>query len=85
MDAGLDTQVLADISVCPSQSSADEIARSGGMREATWIAPHLKILKPNMQVLNVMRMVAVDRCIEIYEDQELALAAFANRLPENVS
>lgn len=55
------------------------------MREATWIAPHLKILKPNMQVLNVMRMVAVDRCIEIYEDQELALAAFANRLPENVS
>jgi len=72
-------------SLHPRQSSENEIARSRGMREGTYLAPHLKILKPSKQVMNVMRMVGIDRYIEIFEDEAQALAAFANRSPENVS
>lgn len=60
----------------PRQSSEQEIARSKMMREGTYTAPHLKLLKPNKQVLNVMRMVGIDRYIEIFEDEEQAVAAF---------
>lgn len=63
-------------SLHPRESSQQEIARSKQMREGTYIAPHLKILNPNKQVHNVMKMVGIDRYIEIFEDEEAAVAAF---------
>lgn len=63
-------------SLHPRESSEQEIARSKMMREGTYIAPHLKLLNPNKQVLNVMRMVGIDRYIEIFDNEEQAVAAF---------
>ena len=60
----------------PRESSEQEITRSKMMREGTYTAPHLKLLNPNRQVLNVMKMVGIDRYIEIFEDEEKAIAAF---------
>jgi anti-anti-sigma factor len=63
-------------SLHPKHSTQEEIARSREMREGTYVAPHLKILKPNMQVLNVMRMVGIDSYIELFNDEAQALSAF---------
>jgi len=46
------------------------------VRDGNYKAPHLKILSPQQNVVKVMKMVGIDQYIEIFEDEDQALAAF---------
>ena len=61
----------------PLSSSEEDLERAKQMREGAYTAPHLKILGPTMQVLNVMKMVGIDSYIDIFDDEDEAVAAFA--------
>ena len=61
----------------PLSSSEEDLERAKQMREDAYTAPHLKILSPTKQVLNVMKMVGIDSYIDIFDDEDEAVAAFA--------
>lgn len=61
----------------PLSSSEEDLERAKQMREGVYAAPHLKILSPTKQVLNVMKMVGIDSYIDIFDDEDDAVAAFA--------
>ncbi len=57
----------------PSESQE---AMQKGIREGTFKSPHLKLLKPNANVLEALKLVGYDMYIEIHTDLQKAVASF---------
>jgi hypothetical protein len=51
-------------------------AISAGIREGTYHSPHLKLLNPSSQVLNVLRMAGFDMFLDVFDNRREALASF---------
>ncbi len=47
-----------------------------GIASGTWMSPHLKLLKPNRNVLEVLRTTGYDMFLEILTDRKQAIASF---------
>lgn len=60
----------------PVQTGRDRKAVSEAVRAGTYHAPHLKLLNPTPRVLKVIELVALDRYLQIFTDEEQALASF---------
>jgi STAS domain len=60
----------------PVHSVEERKAISQAVHDGTYHAPHLKLLNPNQRIQNTIRLVALDRYLEIFHDREQALAAF---------
>jgi 2-iminoacetate synthase ThiH len=54
---------------------SDEAVRRG-IAAGTWTSPHLKLLKPNRNVLEVLKMAGYDMFLEIHKDFNKAVASF---------
>ena len=64
------TLVRADT---PEES--DGVVRKG-IAAGTWTSPHFKLLKPNRNVLEVLRTTGYDMFLEILTDRKQAIASF---------
>lgn len=51
-------------------------AMSKGLRDGTFKSPHLKLLKPNPRVHEVLKVAGFDMYLEIFNDRKSALASF---------
>lgn len=60
----------------PIKSAEDQRLVAKGIRDGNYHAPHLKLLNPNAKVQSVIHLVALDRYLQIFTDEESALAAF---------
>jgi len=58
-----------------SSEESDEAVRKG-LIDGTFKSPHLKLLKPNQNVNQVLRMSGFDMFLEIYDDLKKAVASF---------
>lgn len=81
---------LIDLSEVPYMSSSglralhalymmvrgDGSGESEGIRRGTYTAPHLKLLKPTKDVLEVLKTAGYDMFLEIYKDEKTALSSF---------
>ncbi len=47
-----------------------------GVLSGTYKAPHLKLLCPNLRVLESIKMIGLDMYIDIFEEEQKAVAAF---------
>lgn len=56
------------------EESDDAVRR--GIAAGTWTSPHLKLLKPNRNVLQVLRTAGYDMFLEIHSDFNRAVASF---------
>jgi anti-anti-sigma factor len=68
------SDVLKMLHEAGSQSEADlrQALRDGKSR-----SKHLKLLKPNPQVVKVLETTGIDLLLEVYTDQRKAIASFA--------
>ena len=62
----------------PYTSEENKKRISRGVRDGTYEAPHLKLLKPNKRVLEVLKLVGVDMYLGIYSNEQNAISAFNN-------
>lgn len=62
----------------PAKSEDEGKAVRKGIREGTYKAPYLKLLKPNKDVLQVLKMVGIDMYVDTFENQKDALNAFTD-------
>ena len=53
-----------------------EEAMSQGLRDGTFKSPHLKLLNPNPQVVQVLTMAGVDMFLEMHRNLQTAVASF---------
>ena len=53
-----------------------------GIAAGTFTSPHLKLLKPNKNVLEVLKTTGYDMFLEIYQEQKKALASFQSEASE---
>jgi len=58
-----------------STEESDESMRKG-LVDGTFKSPHLKLLKPNQNVNQVLHMSGFDMFLEIYDDLKEAIASF---------
>jgi anti-anti-sigma factor len=74
--AGL--RALHEIFLLLRTNSTEEANRSlrKGIAAGTYKASHLKLLNPNREVLQVLKMSGFDMFLEIYSNSQKALAAF---------
>ena len=49
-----------------------------GVRAGTFTSPHLKLYKPNPDVMSVLKTTGYDMYIEIFSDYDQAIASFQN-------
>ncbi len=54
----------------------DEAAMLEGLRNGTYTAPNLRLLRPNRDVRSVLSMTGLDMYLQIHEDLPSALASF---------
>jgi anti-anti-sigma regulatory factor len=54
-----------------------------GIRAGTFTSPHLKLYKPNPDVMSVLKTTGYDMYIEIYSDYDQAIASFQNHKTHN--
>lgn len=54
---------------------SDEAMRSG-ISSGTFTSPHLKLLKPQKNVLEVLKLAGYDMFLEIHQDYKKAIASF---------
>ncbi len=54
---------------------SDGVVRKG-IASGTWTSPHFKLLKPNRNVLEVLRTTGYDMFLEILTDRKRAIASF---------
>jgi hypothetical protein len=47
-----------------------------GIASGTYKAPHLKLLNPNHRVLESIKMIGLDMYIDIFRNEQEAIAAF---------
>ena len=57
----------------PAESDA---AMGKGLRDGTWTSPHLKLLNPQVGLLEVLRTAGFDMYLEIHRDLKKAVASF---------
>lgn len=88
--AGGARNFLIDLSEVPYMSSSglralhalymmvrgEGAGESEGIRRGTYTSPHLKLLKPNKDVLEVLKTAGYDMFLEIYKDEKSALSSF---------
>jgi anti-anti-sigma factor len=88
--AGGARNFLIDLSEVPYMSSSglralhalymmvrgEGAGESEGIRRGTYTSPHLKLLKPNKDVLEVLKTAGYDMFLEIYKDEKTALSSF---------
>jgi anti-anti-sigma factor len=60
----------------PAKTAEEQRLISQAVHNGTYHAPHLKLLNLNATILKTIRLVALDRYFEIFDDQDTALAAF---------
>lgn len=60
----------------PMKSGEQQKSLSQAVHDGTYHAPHLKLLNPNPAVLKTIKVVALDRYLEIFNDETLAIGAF---------
>lgn len=60
----------------PIGSESEKDAVYKGINAGTYSAPHLKLLKPNKKVDEVIRLAGLDMYLKPYNSEEEALAAF---------
>ncbi len=60
----------------PRQSAGAQQAVSQAVHDGSYRAPHLKLLNPNSRVQEALRLAAMDRYLEFFNDEQQALAAF---------
>jgi anti-anti-sigma factor len=60
----------------PVKCAEDQKSVSQAVHEGTYHAPHLKLLNPNPSISKTINLVALDRYLEIFTDEQQALAAF---------
>ena len=53
-----------------------DAAVSKGLRDGSFKSPHLKLLNPSRQVLQVLRMAGIDMFLEIHGNLQGAVASF---------
>jgi len=58
-----------------AQEESDGVVRKG-IAAGTWTSPHFKLLKPNRNVLEVLRTTGYDMFLEILTDRKRAIASF---------
>jgi anti-anti-sigma regulatory factor len=56
--------------------SEDDAALDKGLRDGTFKSGHLKLLNPTPQVRRVLNLAGVDMFLELFDDQNTALASF---------
>jgi anti-anti-sigma factor len=61
----------------PVKSAEDQRFVSQAVHDGTYHAPHLKLLNPNPSILKTIHLVALDRYLEIFTDEQKALASFS--------
>jgi len=47
-----------------------------GLRDGTFKSPHLKLLSPSPQVLEVLKIAGVDMFLEVHRELQEAVASF---------
>ena len=62
--------------LCLDCSESERAAINKGIRDGTYKAPHLKLLKPSKRVSMVLQMAGLDMFLEIFDDERKALASF---------
>jgi anti-anti-sigma regulatory factor len=60
----------------PVKSGEEQKSISHAVHDGIYHAPHLKLLNPNPSITKTIHLVALDRYLEIYTDEQQALAAF---------
>jgi anti-anti-sigma factor len=58
-----------------SPDESDEVVHKG-LTDGTFKSPHLKLLNPNQNVSQVLRMAGFDMFLDIYVDPNQAIASF---------
>ena len=58
-----------------SQAESGE-AMKAGVRDGTFTSPHLKLLNPNKNVLEVLKTTGYDMFLEIHQDYKKALKSY---------
>ena len=58
-----------------SPDESDDTMRKG-LTDGTFKSPHLKLLNPNENVSQVLRMAGFDMFLEVYNDHKKAIASF---------
>ena len=53
-----------------------DMAMAQGLRDGTFKSPHLKLLHPSPQVLEVLKIAGVDMFLEVHSDLREAVASF---------
>jgi len=60
----------------PVEQAEEQKLVSQAIHEGTYHAPHLKLLNPNPSIVKTIKLVALDRYLEIFLDEQQAVAAF---------
>ena len=62
--------------LCLDCSESERAAINKGIRDGTYKAAHLKLLKPSKRVSMVLQMAGLDMFLEIFDDERKALSSF---------
>jgi hypothetical protein len=60
----------------PVQTGAEQKALSQALHDGSYHAPHLKLLNPSPGVLKILGLVALDRYLPVFTDEQTALADY---------
>ena len=53
-----------------------DAAMSKGVRDGTWVSPHLKLANASKSVKEVLKIAGMDMLIDVYDDTKKAVEAF---------
>ncbi len=69
-------RALNDMILMLKTSAENDKAMSKGIADGSFKSPHVKLLKPNRNVAEVLRLAGMDMLLEIHQDYKQAIASF---------
>jgi ABC-type transporter Mla MlaB component len=69
-------RALNDVILMLKTSAESDKAMNKGIADGSFKSPHVKLLKPNRNVAEVLRLAGMDMLLEIHQDYKQAIASF---------
>jgi anti-anti-sigma factor len=69
-------RALNDMILMLKTSAESDEAMNKGIADGSFKSPHVKLLKPNRNVAEVLRLAGMDMLLEIHQDYKQAIASF---------
>jgi ABC-type transporter Mla MlaB component len=69
-------RALNDMILMLKTSAESDEAMNKGIADGSFKSPHVKLLKPNRNVAEVLRLAGMDMLVEVHEDYQEAIASF---------